>query len=504
MFNPLKALGRAILPKPAFIVPEASGPAAGAPDDIFADSDFDQPAKPRLLTRIYEGLPGFVGGAGFMAATKCTTAALCSTVSAPALVTGAAVLGVGAFTSQTLTYIRERKAALQEIAAAQSPTGEAKVPSILRNLFNKEAVGRELRAFGQELKTAHFWKGAATKGIIAGGLGAAFSFAAHNDTVQHYAHKAVEAVRDSSLFQKLTSLSWTGKPAAIPAKVAPAAATASAPAPAASAASNAASGKIVPAAVEAPVAPKEPVTLLDKARALFATKGANSEAAEKMLGRTGVSEAQRVKDMAVGLGNGKYGFEVDQDTAKAAMKLAAENGNAQAARDIALNGKPLPVSASPAAPVAAPAAAGIVHVPNDGLSAREAAIADKAATQARAAAFIQENYGAAPAAAPAAPLDAASAAETPATSKAVMPMVEPQQVGNEAARCVTQVQETRESTVLNSICKAFKAVMNPKDVVLIDDFDSKVRTPFIYEGDGPVETSTFVTDALTNRAMVLN
>ncbi len=69
MFNPLKMLKQAVLPKPAFITPTSAG--TGSPGSIWDDSGFDtEPLKPRLLTRIYEGLPGFLGGAGFIAPSK--------------------------------------------------------------------------------------------------------------------------------------------------------------------------------------------------------------------------------------------------------------------------------------------------------------------------------------------------------------------------------------------------------------------------------------------------
>ena len=467
MFNPLKMLKQAVLPKPAFITPTSAG--TGSPGSIWDDSGFDtEPLKPRLLTRIYEGLPGFLGGAGFMAATKCTTAALCSSVSAPALLTGAAVLSVGALASQTLSYIRERKAELHEIAKAESPTGAASAPSILRNLFNREAIGRELRAFGQEVKSASFWKGAATKGLIAGGLGATFSYLAHNDTVQAYAHKAVDAIKDSSLVQKLTG-SWfvkapvqhvvSGKVTPLPAAATPA----SAPVAAVAAAPAVTAG-----------APKAPVTLLDKARALFAAKGVNADAAEKMLSRTDVSEAQRIKDAAVGLGNGKYGFEANPEAAKAAMKLAAENGNAQAARDLALNGRPLPVAAPATVHVAAPTIAAVPAADTPELSTHE-----------KAAAFIRANYP--ETTAPSAP----EAVTAPAVDAEPVP---PKQVGSEAARCVMEKATSVRSSI-RSLCSVFKNMVEPNDHVLMQDASGAMSTPYIYDGEAPQETVKFMNNA---------
>lgn len=477
MFSPLKMLKQAVLPKPSFITPSSAG-TGPSNNDIWDDSGFDAKPKPRLLTRIYEGLPGFLGGAGFIAATKCTTAALCSTVSAPALLTGAAVLSVGAVASQTLSYIRERKAELHEIAKAESLTGTAAAPSILRNLFNREAIGRELRAFGQEVKSKSFWKGAATKGLIAGGLGATFGYLAHNDTVQAYAHKAVDAIKDSSLVQKLTGPWFAKAPVQniVSGKVTPlpaSAVAASAAAPSATPAS-AAVASVAPAPAVVAEPPRAPVTLLDKARALFAEKGVNADAAEKMLSRTDVSEAQRIKDAAVGLGNGKYGFETNPEAAKAALKLAAENGNAQAARDLALNGRPLPVAA-PSVPAAAPPAP--VSVP--------AADATEVSARAKADAFIRANYP---------ETVAPAAAETVTTPAIDAEPVPPKQVGSEAARCVMEKATSVRSSI-RSLCSIFKNMVEPNDHVLMQDASGALSTPYIYDGEAPQETVKFMNNA---------
>ncbi len=464
MLSALKKLKNAILPQPSLIAQGAAGspasPLIPSSGNYFIAPDLIEEKKPRLLTRVLEGLPGFVGGAGAVFAAKCGTAALCASVSAPALATAAAAFGAGALASQTVTYIRERKAFL-------------KTQPDIRSSF-AAAAAREAKAFGQELKTSHFWKGVVTKGAIAGSLGAAFGFAAQNNTVQEYAGKAINFIKGWSPFEKLQH-SLFGKPEVQHKALKPATGVISAAqamqAPAENPAVNSLKTPLMHPLSGTPAAAPN---AFEKLRILLEVKGVDNAQIEQMIARAEAGNMQATKDIAMGLNNAKYGLPGHKDLARELYEIAAKGGNAQAVRDLAImDGKAAPpVAAKPSIPqpVAAP-----TPQPQATEFMGDSRISED--TRERALAYVSQAAGAVSSD------PAAQFAHDYAMDKA------PSRIGNEASRCILGLNGILERDI-NTMCSIFKSVVTPDDHVVIQSADQSLKAVYSPTGEEPAEKFT--------------
>lgn len=471
----------------------------GADQKPQADKSGQNSSQP-VLNKILSGLPGFLrstprllrdslpsvlGGAAAVAAVKCSVGALCAATSAPAILSAGLICATGAVASQTLSYIRARQAELDtDYLQKAGPMASERRASMLRSLtveFNSAVIRRELSLFGSHLKSSSFWKGAAVKGAVGTTIGAGLGALATNEAVHDAAHKAVSALRGwtGQIFSSLSGPTLTlpeGSRTASgfvtvlttePAAATPVTADLVAPSP----------------------AQETPLSLSDKVRALVADHPAQKEALEKILAQSQLSEAQRVKDIAVGLGNGAYGFTVDKDAAHEALRLAAEAGNAQAVRDLALNGAPLP-AALDMAPEVAPAVEPVPAPPSEtllnpaaGPAAESSSDVPLAApgideeTRTRALDFARANNAAAE----------AELSPQEQFSRDYALDRAPRPVGGEAARCILGVgrdgSETPGKGVIQTLCSVFKSVVTPDDHVLMQSADQSLAEKY-----APVET----------------
>ena len=454
-------------------------------DDLFADSAFDdEPEQPKqtLKQRILAGLPGAITSGVVVAATKVgVMTALGASVSAFALapaITTVGGIGAGIFVGQSVAHLRARW------NEAEASKGEKiSLKQVFKACASKENISREWAAYRDAINNRdgkQFWKQALVKGTFAASIGAAVAWAPElsgmateqlnktetgaavvkglSSTFNTVADKTASAWSATKKFFS-TSL-FAGKtpaPSAVSAgKIIPPAAPASAPAPVAAAAPAAAEP---PAAAAAPVEAALPLTPIEKVRALLKEMGVSDNAANKLLNRTGVTEAQRINDVAVGLNNGVYGMPLNRDTARDLFQTAKDMGNAKAALDLDVaTGKVAPpapavLPASPAEPAPAVGETGISEAT-------------------RRAAYAQAGLPFPEAAAPAvvAPTVIAPAEDVP-----------PARIGSEVARCVME-QVEKGKMAIKSLCSIFSETMKANDHVLIEGKGMGVLTAGQPEG----------------------
>lgn len=387
------------------------------------DGVFALPSKPGIGSRILQGLPGFVTSAGMVMGAKAGVCALCA--SASPLAIAAASIGAGAIASQTVSHFRDRW------SKAETERGEKISLKTLVKEFNTAALKREASVFGQALKSKEFWKGAGTKGAIAGALGTAFGFAASSDIAHEYADKARDYI--GNLFAK------PDVKVAAPSRVSsgliiqePSAASS------------------IPAESANPV-PKDAETLLDRAKAILVASGFNTDANEKILANSELTEAQRIKDISVK-------FRMGSEIKRALLDLAAGAGNEQAQYDLkVVNGEIVPKPQ--VAVVPAPTAS------------------------------VEPNADMPAVAAPAAPEVPRSPLEQ--FEHDYRNDIAPQPVGSEAGRCIVGLGE-KGSRALNTLCSAFKDIMMPNDHVLMQSADGGLNMTYVHDGDSPKETDRFL------------
>lgn len=467
-------------------------------DDIFKDSAFDdEPPRQTLKQRILAGLPGALTSGIVVAATKVgVMSALGASVSAFALapaITTIGGIGAGIFVGQSVAHLRARW------AEAEAAKGE-KIS--LRQIFKSasgENISREWTAYRDAINNRDgkgFWKQALVKGTFAASIGAAIAWSPElsnlateqlnktqtgaavvkslSSTFNTFADKA-NAVANTAktTFAKY----WPfGKPAAVPVPV-QAAQPAPAPAPQAAAPVQEPAPQAAQAAAEPPAPePAEEIlynTPMDKARAMLQELGVSDSAAAKLLDRAGVTEAQRINDVAVGLNNGIYGMPLNKGAALELFQTAKDMGNAKSAYDLGVaTGKIVPPV--PAAdPVPTPA-----ETPNNGRAEGSTITDDQ-----RRAALAQVGLEFQPAAEAAAP-----AADLPAGERPVTEADAPKRIGTEAARCVLEQLEKGKNAI-RSLCKVFADTMQQGDHVLIEG-QGVGRVP--YEANEAGETTPFM------------
>lgn len=527
MFNPLRKLFPST-PQPALAAAGMSGTIPLIPSKFGGYTDPALEQKPRLLTRIADGLPGFLGGAGAVLAAKMATGALMTSVSAPALATVAAAAGVGAFVNQSVVYARDRHALLKQQASLPPVAG-------VDALSVAAKISRELKAYGTELKTERFWKGFATKGLIAGSLGASFGFAASNETVQNTAllakekaggllRLAGEKTINLALLAKekvqsaLASGDWKNPPKRLAEMTSGKAHANVAPKPSVPTQLAQTTDTKPQAQLSDPIntVPVDPPTPLEKIRILMEMKsGTPNVALEKLIeqaqeGKTNAIRMQAIKDLAV-----TRDLPVSKELRFDLLKIAAEGKNPQAIRDLAILTKGTVASAVVDAPKPSP----ILTERSIDSSVRE-----------RAAAFVRATTTGAEAAPPtAAPkIDVPQEAAAVSTSTAPLPTSEivdrnadtlarayaqqnagnvhtdparqfahdyalnkaPVQIKDEAARCVLGLGNENGKNVINSMCSWFKAVVTPNDHVLVQSADQSLSAPYSPNTDQPVEKFT--------------
>jgi hypothetical protein len=499
MFNPLRKLFPSTQAQPAMAAVGASGAIPLVPSKFGGLTDPSLEPKPRLLTRVLEGMPGFLGGAGAVLAAKSCTAALCATTSAPALLAGAGILTVGAITSQTVSYIRERHADLK------LQKTENRLPATSWH----DAAKREIKAFGQELGSSRFWKGTATKGLIAGGLGASFGLLASNETVQNVVHLAKEKLTASMAkvswknpFHRFAEMTFGKAHADVAQK--PAAPTQTVP--------SAEAKTYTPLSHPLDTVPVDPPTPLEKIRILMEVKGTSSNVAlDKMIARAEAGDMQAVKDLAMGLNNGKLGLPLHKDLGLELMKIAAAGGNSQAVRDLAFLTKG----------TGAAAAATLADSPKpQALASR--GISDD--SREKAMAFVRAVTGnsevaqqvPAPTQTPPAPLPTSEIvdrnADTLARAYAQVQQTAgqvhsnpaaqfahdyalnkaPSRLADEASRCVMGVGDAGKRAI-HTMCSIFKDVVTPADKVIMQSADQSLDA--IYSPESDQSTAQFTDEA---------
>jgi hypothetical protein len=453
-------------------------------DNLFDDSAFDdEPPKPTLKQRILAGLPGALTSGAVVAATKVgVMSALGASVSAFALapaITTIGGIGAGIFVGQSVAHLRARW------TEAEAAKGEKiSLKQVFQACASKENISREWAAYRDAINNRdgkNFWKQALVKGTFAASIGAAVAWAPElsgmateqlnktetgaavvkglSATFNTVADKTASAWGATKKFFS-TSLFAGNTPAPPPSvagKIIPAA-PASAPAPVAAAAPTVAEP---PAAAAAPVEAAAPLAPIEKVRALLKEMGVSDNAANKLLNRTGVTEAQRINDVAVGLNNGVYGMPLNKDSARDLFQTAKDMGNAKAALDLDVaTGKVVPP-----APVAAPAA---VAEPTPAFEEGSKITDDQ-----RRAAFAQA--GVPFVAEPLAP------AAVPAAIMAPAEDLPPTRLGAEVARCVLE-QVEKGKMAIKSLCSIFSDTMKANDHVIIEGKGMGVLAPDTPEG----------------------
>lgn len=456
-------------------------------DNIFDDSAFDdepEQPKPTLKQRILAGLPGAITSGAVVAATKVgVMSALGASVSAFALapaITTIGGIGAGIFVGQSVAHLRARW------TEAEAAKGEKiSLKQVFKACASKENISREWAAYRDAINNRdgkNFWKQALVKGTFAASIGAAVAWAPElsgmateqlnktetgaavvkglSATFNTVADKTASAWSATKKFFS-TSLFADKTPPSSPSvagKIIPAAqAPASAPAPVAAAPTVAEP----PAAAAAPVEAAVPLTPIEKVRALLKEMGVSDNAANKLLNRTGVTEAQRINDVAVGLNNGVYGMPLNKDSARDLFQTAKDMGNAKAALDLDVaTGK-----VAPPAPAAAPAAA-VEPTPafEEG---------SKITDDQRRAAFAQAGMPFV--AEPLAPAAVPAAITAPAED------LPPTRLGAEVARCVLE-QVEKGKMALKSLCSIFSDTMKANDHVIIEGKGMGVLAPDTPEG----------------------
>lgn len=440
----------AAAPAPAMALP-AGGQVLDTPLNLEPAAT---PDKPTLKQRILNGLPGFATSAGTVIGAKAVATTFLGAQSLGSLATGLlastspiallpaagaalGVVGVGAFAHQSVAYVRERIATIEK-----EQNKKVTLKSFVKD-FNLAAAGRELKAYGQELTTGKFWKGAIKNGTVSATLGAAFGVAVSTETAQHALHKTWETIsnfKPLSVVERLaTMVSGTAHaaPRALP---------------------GAAAATLSADAVAAITAPDQAI---DKVRDLIEAKGKPNIALEKLLVRAENGNLQSVKDVAYGLFNGKLGLPVNRDLSRELYEVAAKGGNAQAIRDLAYINKIMPQTiAAPAAPVAAPLAA----APLPAAAPTPTLITAEPAAPAAVAAF-----------------DKAAAVPDPKL----------------AGTCEVQVEVDEAGNIdVSSECDNRKVAMNSGDEYAMRTADGKISKSYVLDGDEGVDTEDFRSDAL--------
>ena len=460
-----------------------------------------QAAEPKktLKQRILAGLPGALTSGAVVAATKVgVMSALGASVSAFALapaITTIGGIGAGIFVGQSVAHLRER---WNEAEAAK---GEKISLKQIFKAAGKENISREWNAYRDAINNRdgkRFWRQALVKGTFAASIGAAIAWTPEltglateqlNKTttgasVVKGLSSAFNTVSDKvssglSATKKFltTSIFANNAPATPPADTTAASRSASGPitplAPAATTTVPAA--EAVTPGVEQLVPAAAP---LDTVRAQLTEMGASERAINRLLNQTGVTEAQRINDVGVGLNNGIYGLPMNKDAARQMFEMARDMGNAKAATDLGVMNGTIAPPAPVQAPVETTAAAPEAAAPEAGSKITDAE---------RRAAYEQVGLPFNETAPPA-------AADTPAPAidpdRPLTKDDHPKRIGSEAARCVLeQVEKGRRA--IRSLCTVFADVMQPKDTVLIEG-KGLGTVPYTNDAEEAVDTESFM------------